>query len=336
MRIGNFEIDKPLALAPMEDVADYPFRMICKAYGADILYTEFASCEALVRDIARTMRKIQITEAERPIGAQIYGSAEASMEKAAAIAELAGPDFIDINCGCWVRKIALRGDGAGLLKDLNKFESVVRSVVKGTRLPVTVKTRLGWDSDSIRILDVARMVEQNGVQALTVHCRTRVQGYSGEADWSWLEKIKTVISIPLLGNGDVKTPEDVKHMLETGVDGVMIGRGAINNPWLFHQARHYLATGGPLPPPTLEQRVETCIRHLHAAVEYKGERRAVLEHRKHYAGYLKGVRNVARLRAELMLFTEMEPIVERLRRFVEQYAEIEPPVQIGSPAGSLQ
>jgi len=305
----------------MEDVSDYPFRMICKGYGADLLYTEFANCEALVRDVKRTLGKINITDEERPIGVQIYGSLESSMERAAAVAEAAQPDLIDINCGCWVKKIANRGDGAGLLRDLKKFESVVRAVVGGTRLPVTVKTRLGWDQDSICILDVARMVEQNGVQALTVHCRTRVQGYSGAADWSWLEKVKRVISIPLIGNGDVKTPEDVKRMFETGCDGVMIGRGAIHSPWLFQQAKHYLATGETLPDPPLAERMSACIRHLLAAVEYKGERRGVLEHRKHYAGYLRGVRNIARLRAELMLYNEAEPIVERLTRFLAECEE---------------
>ena len=305
----------------MEDVSDCSFRMICKGYGADLLYTEFANCEALVRDVKRTLGKINIADEERPIGVQIYGSLESSMGRAAAVAEAAQPDFIDINCGCWVKKIANRGDGAGLLRDLKKFESVVRAVVGGTRLPVTVKTRLGWDQDSICILDVARMVEQNGVQALTVHCRTRVQGYSGAADWSWLEKVKRVISIPLIGNGDVKTPEDVKRMFETGCDGVMIGRGAIHSPWLFQQAKHYLATGEALPDPPLAERMSACIRHLLAAVEYKGERRGVLEHRKHYAGYLRGVRNIARLRAELMLYNEAGPIVERLTRFLAEYEE---------------
>jgi len=321
MRIGNIDIDRPLVLAPMEDVTDRPFRLICKGFGADVLYTEFVNCEAVVRDVKRELAKIRITDDERPIGVQVYGSNEASMERAAAVAEQVEPDFIDVNAGCWVKKIAHRGDGAGLLRDLDKFEAVVRAVVRGTRLPVTVKTRLGWDPDSICILDAARMLEQCGVKALAVHCRTRAQGFKGQADWSWLEKIKAVVSIPVIGNGDVKTPEDVQRMFETGVDAVMIGRGAISSAWLFAHAKHYLATGELLPEPTLTERAELCLRHLRAEAEYKGERRAVLEHRKHYANYLKGARNIAKLRAELMQFTAIEPIAERLYRFLEEYAE---------------
>jgi tRNA-dihydrouridine synthase B len=318
MRIGTLEMERPLALAPMEDVADRPYRLICKEQGADLVYTEFANCEALIRDVKRALQKIRVTDAERPIAVQIYGSAEGSMERAAAVAEQANPDFIDVNCGCWVKKIANRGDGAGLLRDLRKLESVVRAVVNGTRLPVTIKTRLGWDERSIRILDVARMVEQCGVQALTVHCRTRAQGYSGRADWSWLEKIKRATAMPVIGNGDVQTPEDVKRMFETGCDGVMIGRGAIANPWIFGRAKHYLLTGELWPEPILADRIAMCLRHLRAEAEYKGERRAVLEHRKYYAGYLKRAANIARLRAELMTYTDVEPIAARLYRYLDE------------------
>lgn len=319
MRIGDFEFHKPLALAPMESVTDPPFRLICRHFGADITYTEFASSEALIRDVKKTRRKLLISDADRPIAVQIYGSAEESMERAAAIAEEACPDFIDINCGCWVKKIAMRGDGAGLLRDLKKFEQVVQAVMRGTRLPVTVKTRLGWDENSICILDVARMLEQNGVQVLTVHCRTRMQGYKGEADWAWLEKIKNAVSLPLIGNGDVKSADDAKRMFETGCDGIMIGRAAIQNAWVFAQIRHYLATGSHLPEPTLRERVDLCLEHLRAEAEYKGERKAVLEHRKHYAGYLKNTRCIARLRAELMQFLEVKPIEERLYGYLEEY-----------------
>jgi tRNA-dihydrouridine synthase B len=318
MKIGHVQLDRPLALAPMEDVSDAPFRLICKDLGADLLYTEFANCEALVRDVKKSLAKIRVSDAERPIGVQIYGSLESSMERATAIAEEAGPDFIDINCGCWVKKIAMRGDGAGLLRDLKKFEAVVKSVVGATTLPVTVKTRLGWDPASIVILDVARMLEANGVQALAVHCRTRNQGFTGHADWSWLEKIKQVTSMPLIGNGDIKTPEDVKTVFETGCDGVMIGRWVIHNPWLFQQAKHYLATGEHLPEPTLSERVALCLRHLKDEAEHKHERRAVLEHRKHYAAYVREVPHAARLRAELMGYDEIGPIEARLNRFVRE------------------
>jgi len=323
MRIGNTEIERPIILAPMENISDRPFRFICKEQGADVLYTEFVNCEAIIRNAKKSLRKIEITDFERPIGAQIYGSVETSMERGTEVAAAAGPDFIDINCGCWVKKIALRGDGAGLLRDLKKFEAVVKAVVSHTRLPVTVKTRLGWDADSICILDVARMLEQNGVQALAVHCRTRGQGHKGDVDWSWLEKIKKVSAISLIGNGDVKSPEDAKRMFETGCDGVMIGRAAITNPWIFAEVKDYLATGTLRPGPTLDERAEMCLRHLRTAVEFKGERRAVLEHRKHYAGYLKGAYNVAKLRAELMEYVEMEPIVQRIRRFLDEYVEPE-------------
>lgn len=318
MRIGRIEIENPLALAPMDGVSDQPFRLLCKEFGADLLYTEFASCEALIRDIASTKKKLAVTDGERPICIQIYGSAEDSMERAAAAAEAAGPDFIDINCGCWVKKIANRGDGAGLLKDLKKFEAVVRAVMRGTTLPVTVKTRLGWDDASICILDVARMLEQTGIQALTVHCRTRCQGYRGIADWSWLEKIRAVTSLPLIGNGDVCTPQDVKRLFDLGCDGVMIGRAAIRSFWLFRQTKHYLATGELLPEPSLRERVEFCLRHLRAEAVYCGEERAVREHRKRYSDYLRNAHNIAKVRAELMHYKEIEPVEKRLYQFLEE------------------
>jgi tRNA-dihydrouridine synthase B len=315
MRIGSVELDKPLALAPMEDVTDYSFRTICKEMGADLLYTEFASSEALIREVDKTLQKIRVRDEERPIAVQIFGSAGESMEGAAAVAEQANPDFIDINCGCWVKKVALRGAGAGLLQDIKKLESVVRSVLSGTSLPVTVKTRLGWDAQNIVILDVARMLEGLGVRALTVHCRTRKQGHSGEADWTWLEKLKNAVSMPIIGNGDVTEPEDVKQMFDTGCDGVMIGRGAIQNPWIFAQAKHYLKTGEVPQGPTVPERIALCIKHLQRTVTVKGERKGTVEFRKHYSGYLKSLPRVAKLRAELMEFNEVEPIVERLRQF---------------------
>ncbi|MCH7958906.1 MAG: tRNA dihydrouridine synthase DusB [Candidatus Hydrogenedentes bacterium] len=317
-KIGDIELDQPLALAPMEDVSDISFRKICKERGADLVYTEFTNCEAIIRNVPRALSKIEVTETERPVGIQLYGSNGDSLERAAEIAENLGPDFIDINCGCWVKKVANRGDGAGLLRDLKKFETVVRSVIRGTSLPVTVKTRLGWDADDIVILDVARMLEQNGVQALTVHCRTRKQGYTGAADWSWLPRIKEAANIPLIANGDIVTPDDVKSVFERGADGAMIGRGAIQNPWIFEQTKHFLATGEHLPDRSAGERIELCIRHLQEHVVSKGERRGVTSFRKFYTHYLRGLHGAAKFRVSLMQYIEVAPIESALREYAHQ------------------
>lgn len=303
----------------MEDVSDVPFRLLCKEQGADIVYTEFANCEALIRNVKDAHKKIQVDPKEHPMAIQIYGSAEDSMEEAARLVTDEGPDFIDINCGCWVKKIANRGDGAGLLRDLSKFRAVVASVQKGTSLPVTVKTRLGWEPGDIKILEVAPMLEDMGVAALTVHCRTRKQGYSGDADWSWLPRIKEVSNIPLIANGDVTTPEHAKEIFDIGCDGIMVGRGAIHSPWIFNHMKHYLATGEKLPDLTLRERVEMCVRHLADSAAYRGERPGVFSFRRHYAGYLNGVPNIAILRKDLMGLTEVEPIRARLFAFLEEY-----------------
>lgn len=321
MQIGRVNTNKPVALAPMEDVTDISFRLTCKRLGADLLYTEFTSSEALIRDAKKALRKIVIADEERPVAIQIFGGVDTAMEGAAAIAEKMNPDFIDINCGCWVKDVAMRGAGAGLLRDLPRFEAIVRSTVRGTRLPVTVKTRLGWDAKSIIILDVAKMIEDAGAQALTLHCRTRDQGHDGIADWSWLEKIKNIVKIPVIGNGDVRTPEDAKKMFETGCDGIMIGRAAINNPWIFREVRHYLETGEHLPAPTPQERIDVCIDHLRLSVQYKGDKYGILEFRKYYSGYLKGLPNIAKLRAELMTYLELSPILERLERYRTEVAE---------------
>jgi len=296
MRIGRISVSNPLAL----------------------VYTEFTSSEALIRDARKSLAKIRVVNEERPVAIQIFGGVETSMEGATRIAERANPDFIDINCGCWVKKVALREAGAGLLRDLAKFEAIVKSVIGATALPVTVKTRLGWDERSIVIVDVARMVEQAGAQALAIHCRTRDQGHRGNADWSWLEKVKQAVSIPIIGNGDVNTPEDVKRMFETGCDGVMIGRGAIQNPWIFSQAKHYLATGEHLPGPSVSERIHMCVEHLNLCVRERGEQRAVIEFRKHYSGYLRGLRNAAKLRSELMQHTTLDSVLTRLHVFEEE------------------
>ncbi len=324
MQIAHLDLDHPIVLAPMEDVTDLPFRVICKRLGADVVYTEFVNSEGLVRDSLKAKHKIQFWEEERPFGIQIYGGEESSMESAARIVESVQPDLIDINCGCWVKDVALRGAGAGLLRDLPKMERVVSSVVKSVQLPVTVKTRLGWDHDSIRIIDVAMMLEQIGVKALTIHCRTRAQGHKGEPDFSWIQQVKAAVRIPIIVNGSIERPEQVKQIFaETGCDGVMIGRGAIDNPWIFRQAKHFLQFGELLPPPTLEERLEILLEHLRLSVEFKGERKGVIEFRKHYAGYLKYLSNASKVRQELMQWTERQPLVETLTRYFESLKHTE-------------
>ncbi len=321
-KIGPIELDRPVVLAPMEDVSDIPFRQICKERGADLVYTEFTNVEAISRNVPRAIHKIRVTEDERPVAIQLYGSNGESLERAAEIASALGPDFIDINCGCWVKKVAGRGDGAGLLRDLKRFEFVVQSVMRGTRLPVTVKTRLGWDEGSFVIEEVARMLAANGVQALTVHCRTRCQGYEGRADWSWLPRIKEAApDLPLLANGDIVTPEDVAEVLRLGADGAMIGRGAIENPWIFGQAKHFLATGEHLPAPSHEDRIELCLRHLKDNAAYRGEERGVTSFRKFYAYYLKGMTDSSRVRISLMAHTQVAPIEEALRGYLAVLGE---------------
>ena len=316
MKIGPIDINTPLCLAPMEDVTELPFRLICKRLGADIVYTEFTSSEGIIRDIPRIMEKIQIAEEERPVAIQIFGGRPEAMAGAAEAVEKLKPDFIDINCGCWVKNHVARNEGAGLLRDLPLFEKVVKAAVKATRLPVTVKTRLGWDERGIVILDVAKMVEAAGAKALTLHCRTRSQAHSGFADWSWLEKIKKAISIPVIGNGDITCPEDVRAMLETGCDGVMIGRGAIANPWIFKQTKHYLEKGEHMPEPDVKEKIRICIEHLKLNVQYKGEKYGVQTFRKHYVGYLKGFPHIAPVRRELMQYTTLEQVIGRLQKII--------------------
>lgn len=318
MKIGSIEFDKPIILAPMEDVTGASFRIICKRLGADLVYTEFTSSEALIRNVQKALKKIEFTEDQRPITIQLFGGQEESLKKATKIVESYKPDFIDLNCGCWNRNHVQRGEGAGLLRDLPRLERIVTSMIKATHLPVTVKTRLGWDEKNIIILELAKMLEQKGVKAMALHCRTRSQGYKGQSDWSWLEKLKKAVSIPIIGNGDVSTPIDVKRMFETGCDGVMIGRGAISTPWIFQQTKHYLKTGKLLDPPPLKEKVELCIEHLKLAFHHKGAWDGVVGFRKHYVGYLKGLPNVARLRSDIMQLTDIECITARLYQFLEK------------------
>lgn len=320
-------IPKPIALAPMEDVSDISFRLTCKRFGADLVYTEFVNADGLVRSAkpTKTRMKLRLHQDERPIGIQIYGGDLDTMIEAARIAEDQKPELLDINAGCWVKNVAMRGAGAGLLRDLPQMVKMAKSIVETVRLPVTLKTRLGWDPSSIRIVEVAQMLEDVGIRALTIHCRTRDQAHRGSADWSWIPRIKEAVTIPIVLNGDVFTPHDVhRAFTTTGCDGVMIARGAIERPWIFEEAKRFLATGELPPQRTFVERIEACIAQLRLAVEYKGEHRAVMEMRKHYAGYFKGIPHIKPLRMELMKpvsFDEVLAILneQRNRCLVESF-----------------
>lgn len=310
-----------IVLAPMEDVSEPPFRLIAKRLGADIVYTEFISAEGLIRDARKARAKLFFYEEERPLSIQIFGGNEEVLGDAARISESVNPDFIDINCGCWVKDVAMRGAGAGLLKDIPKMTRIAEKIINSVNLPVTLKTRLGWDENSIVIVEVAKILEKTGIQALTVHCRLRHQGNKGEADWTWVKRIKDAgVQIPIILNGNIKTPEDVKYVFDTFCpDGVMIGQAAIQNPWIFRQSKFYLKNGFHEEEPSVEEKIDICIEHLRLSVELKGEKYGVLEHRKHYSGYLKNLRDVSKFRLELMQFHEFEPIKEKLLRFKEEY-----------------
>jgi|SRR5690625_488359 len=322
MKIANIDIGhEPVVLAPMEDVTDSPFRQICRRMGSAAVYTEFISSEALIRDSDIANHKMHFEEEERPFGIQIFGGREEAMEGATKVALHNRPDFVDINFGCPVFKIVKKGAGSACLKDIGMMERMAGTVVDAAGdLPVTVKTRLGWDDHTIRISEVALMLQRVGVKALTVHARTRCQKYKGDARWEWLKKLKDTpgLEIPIIGNGDVVTPHDARRMFdETGVDGVMIGRGAIGNPWLFRQTRHYLDTGELLPDAGIQERLEMCAEQLRLSVAHHGERYGVIIMKKHYGQYLKGIRNGKKLRAAIMEHKEMQPILELLLNFRE-------------------
>jgi nifR3 family TIM-barrel protein len=313
--------EQPVLLAPMEDVSDSPFRQICRRMGADMVYTEFISSEAIIRDSDVSMHKMRFEEMERPFGIQIFGGREEAMEGAAKVAEASNPDLVDINFGCPVYKVVKKNAGSACLRDLGLMQRMTEKVVAATSLPVTVKTRLGWDEDSIRIQEVALMLQRIGVKALTVHCRTRAQGYKGTARWEYLKLLKDTpgLEIPIIGNGDITTPQEAKEVFETtGVDGIMIGRAAIGNPWIFKQIKAYLDSGELLPGPSLQEKLEICADQLRASVAHHGERYGVIMMKKHYGNYLKGVRNGKHLRMELMKHDDMESIIEAMLNFDEQ------------------
>jgi len=323
MKIGDLDLGHhPILLAPMEDVTDSPFRTICRRKGASIVYTEFISSEAIVRDSDIAMHKMDFTEEQRPFGVQIFGGREEAMEGAAKVAENQNPNVVDINFGCPVYKIAKKGAGAGCLRDLDMMQRMAETVVNAVDgIPVTAKTRLGWDEQSIKIREVALRLQSVGIQALAIHARTRSQKYKGDARWDYLKYVKETpgLEIPIIGNGDVTSPQDVKRMFdETCVDGVMVGRGAIGNPWIFERSRHYLETGELLPEPTVEERIDLCAEQLRRSVEHHGERYGVIIMKKHYGQYLKGIHNSRQLRGEIMKEEEMEPIIDLLMNFKNQ------------------
>ena len=316
IKIGKIELPSfPLLLAPMEDVSDPPFRAVCKKYGADLMYTEFISSEGLIRDALKSRQKLDIYEEERPVGIQIFGGDEEAMAISAGIVDTVNPDLLDINFGCPVKKVVCKGAGAAVLKDIDLMVRLTKAVIKSTSVPVTVKTRLGWDFDSINIMEVAERLQDIGVQALSIHGRTRSQLYKGEADWSHIAAVKNNprIHIPIFGNGDIDSPEKaLEYKNKYGIDGIMIGRAAIGYPWFFREVKHYFATGEKLAPPTIEERVDAIKQHLQASLKWKGPKLGIFEMRRHYANYLKGIPNIKPLRSKLVILNTAEEIEEEL------------------------
>lgn len=324
IKIGNLVLDEfPLLLAPMEDVSDPPFRAVCKDNGADLMYSEFISSEGLIRDAIKSRQKLDIFDYERPVGIQIFGGDEEAMAMSARIVETVNPDIVDINFGCPVKKVVSKGAGAGVLKDIDLMVRLTEAVVRSTSLPVTVKTRLGWDNDSRNIEEVAERLQDVGVKALSIHGRTRMQMYKGEADWTLIGEVKNNprIKIPIFGNGDIDSPEKaLLYKTRYGVDGVMIGRAAIGYPWIFDEIKHFVKTGEHLPPPTLEQRVAVVQKHLHKSVSWKGPITGINEMRRHYSNYLKGMPNIKEFRNKLVILKTVEEIDEVLATIVTNYS----------------
>ncbi len=326
VKIGDIEIGEfPLLLAPMEDVSDPPFRALCKENGADLMYTEFISSEGLIRDAEKSVQKLDIYDYERPIGIQIFGDKIESMRQAAAIAEEANPEIIDINYGCPVKKVACKGAGAGILQDLPKMQEMTAEIVKRVNKPVTVKTRLGWDDSTIKIVEVAQRLQDVGIKALTIHGRTRKQMYKGEADWSYIREVKEHpnVHIPIFGNGDIDSPQKaLEYKNEYGVDGIMIGRASIGYPWIFNEIKAYLKDRTVLAEPTLDERVDVAKRHLKFSLEWKGDVLGVFEMRRHYTNYFRGIPNFKPFRTRLVETDDPAELFNILNEIPEVFGEV--------------
>ena len=326
IKIGNIELPEfPLLLAPMEDVSDPPFRRLCKMHGADMMYSEFISSEGLIRDAMKSMKKLDIFDYERPVGIQIFGGDEEAMALSAKIVAAVNPDIVDINFGCPVKKVVCKGAGAGVLKDIDLMIRLTKAVVNSTDLPVTVKTRLGWDPETINIMEVAERLQDVGVKALTIHARTRAQMYKGEADWNYISKVKNNprINIPIFGNGDVDSPQKaLEYKNKYDCDGIMIGRGAIGYPWIFNEVKHYFKTGEILPEPTIEQRLEAVRQHAEWSMEWKGERLGLIEMRQHYSNYFRGIphfKDFRRKFLEVFTLEEMDVVIAEAADFYKEF-----------------
>ena len=330
VKISNIELGEfPLLLAPMEDVSDPPFRALCKAQGCDMMYTEFISVEGLIRDADKSVQKLDIYDYERPIGIQIFGAELESMKQAAEIVEEAKPEVLDINFGCPVKKVVCKMAGAGILQDIPKMVSLTKAIVESTSLPVTVKTRLGWDENTIFIEEVAERLQDVGIKALSIHGRTRKQMYKGEADWEPIANVKNNprIHIPIFGNGDIDSPQKaVEYRNRYGVDGIMIGRASIGYPWIFREIKHFMATGQLLDPPTVEERVQAATQHLLHSVEWKGEKLGIAEMRRHYTNYFRGFENIKPYRTKLVTLDEVSDILQVLDEIHHHYSEEMMPV----------
>jgi len=324
IKIGDIQLpDFPLLLAPMEDVSDPPFRRLCKAHGADLMFSEFISSEGLIRDAIKSRQKLDIFDYERPVGIQIFGGDEEAMAMSAKIVEAVNPDLIDINFGCPVKKVVCKGAGAAVLKDVDLMVRLTEAVIRSTNLPVTVKTRLGWDDDMINIDEVAERLQDIGVKALSIHARTRAQLYKGSADWSHIARVKNNprITIPIFGNGDIDSPEKaLEYKNKYGVDGIMIGRAAIGYPWIFNEIKHYFKTGEHLPPPTMQDRIDAARNHLTWAMEWKGDRLGIVETRRHYTNYFKGIHNFKEYRQRLVTTDYKEELYAIFEEIAEAYS----------------